>query len=135
MLQFSDTLRNNRINQFETTLGTSPHLFIRSGPPPANCAAPDTGTLLCDITLPSDWLTTAALGNKTKLGTWQGIADAAAGPGTNAGHFRMKTGTTTHCQGTLTMTGGGGNMTIDNVTIISGQPVNVTAFAITDGNA
>jgi hypothetical protein len=134
-LQFSDTLRNNRINQFETTIGISPHLYIRSGLPPANCAAADTGLMLCDITLPSDWLTSAALGNKTKIGTWQANADPAAGTGTLAGHFRLKSGVTTHCQGTVTLIGGGGNMTIDDLNIIAGQPVNVTSFSITDGNA
>lgn len=134
-LQFSDTLRNNRINQFEITIGTSPTLQIRSGPPPANCAAVDAGTLLCSIVLPSDWLTAAASGVKTKVGTWQANADPAAGAGTPAGHFRIKSGVTTHCQGVVTVTGGGGHMTIDNLTIISGQPVNVTAFTITDGNA
>ena len=102
-LQFSDTLRNNRANQIETTLSTSPILRIMSGPMPANCAAVDTGTMLCTMTLPSDWLSTAAVGNKTKLGTWQGTADVAAGVGTpftSPSTLRpsWKPGTTT-CQG------------------------------------
>lgn len=133
-LQFSDTLRNNRINQFETTI-SNPKLQIRTGPQPATCAAADSGTLLCEITLPSDYLTTASGGTKTKTGTWAGVADPAAGAGTPAGHFRMKASTTTHCQGSVTAVGGGGNMTIDNITIVAGQPVNVTTFTISDGNA
>lgn len=134
-LQFSDTLRNNRANQIETTLSTSPILRIMSGPMPANCAAVDTGTMLCTMTLPSDWLSTAAVGNKTKLGTWQGTADVAAGVGTQAGYFRLKSGTTTHMQGNVGAVGSNAPMTIDNLIIVSGQPVNVATFSITDGNA
>jgi hypothetical protein len=134
-LQFSDTLRNNRINQVETTIGVSPTLQIRSGPPPANCAAADAGIMLCSMVLPSDWLAAAAAGLKTKLGTWQGNADVAAGAGTNAGHFRIKTGATCHIQGNITAINGGGAMTIDNINIVSGQPVSVATFSITDGNA
>jgi hypothetical protein len=136
-LQFSETLRNNRINQFETTIGSSAKLRIMAGAMPANCAAADAGTLLCEIALPSDWLTAAAVGVKTKNGTWSGTADVAAGVGTTATYFRIKnsTGTTTHCQGSISAVGGGGNMTIDNSTVISGQPVNVATFSIAEGNA
>jgi len=134
-LQFSDTLRNNRVNQVETTIGGSPILQVRSGPPPANCAAADVGVMLCQMALPSDWLTNASAGMKAKNGTWAGVADVAAGPGgTAAGHFRIKSGATTHMQGSITGIGGGGNMTIDNVLITSGQAVNVATFSVTDGN-
>ena len=134
MLQFSTTLRNNRINQVETTLGTGPRLRLYTGPAPVDCAAADVGILLCDMALPSDWLSTAAGGTKTKLGTWSGFGTVAAGVGTAAGHFRFKSGTTTHIQGNVTQTGGGGAMTIDNIRIVDGQPVTVTEFSITDGN-
>lgn len=133
-LQFSDTLRNNRINQVETTIGTSPTLIIFSGPMPANCAAADAGINLCQMTLPSDWLTAGAAGVRTKLGTWSGTAGAGAGTGTVAGYFRIKIGVAVHIQGNITAVGGGGAMTIDNPTIISGQPVNVATFTLIDGN-
>ena len=45
---------------------------VRTGAPPANCAAPDTGTLLCEIALPADWMAASAAGVKAKSGTWQG---------------------------------------------------------------
>jgi hypothetical protein len=134
-LQFSDTLRNNRANQIETTLGTAPTMYIFSGPMPANCAAADAGTLLCQFTLPSDWLSNATTGIKTKVGTWTGTAGVAAGAGTAAGYFRLKTGSAVHMQGNITVTGGGGAMTIDNIMIVNGQPVNVTNFNVIDGNA
>jgi len=132
-LQFSDTLRNGRADQVESVTGATAKLQIRSGAAPANCAAADSGTLLCEITLPSDWMNAAAAGVKTKLGTWAGTG-AAAG---TAGHFRLKNnaGSTTHMQGTVTATGGGGDMTLDNTSIASGQQVTVTSFSLTAGNA
>jgi hypothetical protein len=38
-------------------------------------------------------------------------------------------------QGTVTATGGGGDLTLDNTSINSGQTVNITSWSITDGNA
>jgi hypothetical protein len=34
-------------------------------------------------------------------------------------------------QGTITASGGGGDMTLDNVSIATGQTVNVTGFTLT----
>jgi hypothetical protein len=132
-LQFSDTLRNGRADQVESVTGATAKLQIRSGAAPANCAAADSGTLLCEITLPSDWMNAAAAGVKTKLGTWAGTG-AAAG---TAGHFRLKNnaGSTTHMQGTVTATGGGGDMTLDNTSIAVSQAVEVTTFTLTEAGA
>jgi hypothetical protein len=52
-----------------------------------------------------------------------------------AAHFRIKQGATCHLQGTVTATGGGGDMTLDNVTIATGQQVTITAFTLTAGGA
>jgi len=136
VLQFSGLLRDNRLDQFESTLAASPKLRIMSGALPANCAAADAGTLLCEITLPADFMNPSSGGVKTKLGTWSGTGDAGAGAGTNAGHFRIKNaaGSVTHCQGDVTATGGGGAMTIDNISIAAAQTVTVATFSITDGN-
>lgn len=38
-------------------------------------------------------------------------------------------------QGTVTLTAGGGDMTVDNTSFASGQVFNVTGFTLTDGNA
>jgi hypothetical protein len=85
------------------------------------------------MTLPSDWMSNAASGSKSKTGTWSGTG-AAAG---TAGHFRIydSTGTTCHMQGTVTATGGGGDMTLDNTSIASSQTVTVSTFTLTDANA
>lgn len=131
--QFSVAVRDARANAYESTIGTAPKLQLRTGAPPANCAAADTGTLLCEITLPSDWLTAASSGVKSLAGSWAGTG-AAAG---TAGHFRLKNsaGSTTHHQGTVTATGGGGDMTLDNAVIAVSQAVSITSFTLTEGGA
>lgn len=130
-LQYSTTLRNNQLDQVESTTGASAKLQIRSGAPPANCAAADSGTLLCEITLPSDWMSAAAAGSKAKLGTWSGTG-AADGV---AGHFRLKdnAGTTCHAQGTVAESAA--DMIIDNENVGNGQAVTVNTFTLTAGNA
>jgi hypothetical protein len=133
-LQFSVAVRNARLDSIETTVGVSAVLKIRSGSAPANCAAADSGTVLSTLSLPSDWLAAASSGSKAKSGTWQDASADAAG---TAAHFRVyaSDGTTCHAQGTITATGGGGDMTLDNVTIAAGQQITITAFTLTDGNA
>lgn len=133
-VQFSAGVRNARLDAIETTIGASAVLKIRTGAPPANVAAADSGTVLATLTLPSDWMAAAAAGSKAKSGTWE---DASADATGTAAHFRLyaSDGTTAHMQGTVTMTGGGGDMTVDNTSFASGQSFTVTAFTLTDGNA
>ena len=38
-------------------------------------------------------------------------------------------------QGTVTVTGGGGDMTVANTSFAVGQPFEITSFTLTDGNA
>jgi hypothetical protein len=130
--QFSVAARNAALDAIETAAGTAPTLEIRSGSVPATCATADSGTVLATMTLPSDWLAAASAGSKTLLGTWQ---DTAADAGGTAGHFRIKQSTTCHIQGTVTATGGGGDMTLDNTSIAVGQQVTITAFTLTAGGA
>lgn len=133
-IQLSTAVRNARLDAIETAVGASAILEIRSGAAPANCAAADSGTVLATLNLPSDWLANAASGEKAKSGTWQ---DASADATGTAGHFRIKDsgGTTCHLQGTVTATGGGGDLTLDNTSIAAGQSVTITGFTLTDGNA
>lgn len=133
-LQYSATVRNAQLDALETAVGTSPVLKIRTGSPPANCATADSGTVLAEITLPSDWMLAASSGSKSKSGTWQDLSANASG---TAGHWRLyaSDGTTCHAQGTVTATGGGGDMTLDNTSIASTQVVSVSSFTITAGNS
>lgn len=136
-IQYSTTLRNNQLDQIETTTGASAKLRLYSGAAPADCAAAATGTLLVEMALPADWMAAAAAGSKAKTGTWSGQGTAGAGTGTAAGYFRItdSAGTTTHMQGTVTITGGGGDLTLDNPNIATSQTVTVNTFTVTAGNA
>lgn len=133
-VQLSVAVRNARLDAIETAVGVSAVLKIRTGAQPADVAAADSGTVLATLTLPSDWLEAAASGSKAKAGTWQDTSADATG---TAAHFRIyaSDGTTAHLQGSVTVTGGGGDITLDNTSIASGQSVTITAFSLTDGNA
>jgi hypothetical protein len=129
-LEISATVRDAMLNAIETTIGTSPTLEIRTGAPPADLATADSGTLLADLALPSDWMAAASAGAKAKSGTWQDTsADASGTPG----HFRLKTsGGTASIQGTSAV--GSGDLSFD-ATISLGGTVTITTFTITAGNS
>lgn len=130
-IQESVAVRNARADAVETAIGTAPTLELRTGAQPADCAAAASGTLIDSMALPSDWLTAASGGAKTILGSWTAGA-AAAG---TVGHFRIKQGATCHMQGSVTLTGGGGDITLDNTNLQTGQVATITSFTYTEGNA
>ena len=129
-LQFSTTVRNDWLDRFEVQVGTTPVLKIRTGSAPANCAAADSGTVLATINLPSDWMAAASNGTKAMSGTW---SDSSADNTGTAAHFRLyaSDGTTCHAQGTVTATGGGGDMTVDSTSFTAGQSFTVNTFTLT----
>ncbi len=133
-IQLSTAVRNARLDAIEATAGTDAVLKIRTGAAPASCATADSGTVLATATLPSNWMADAASGSKAKAGTWEDAAADAAG---TAAHFRIyaSDGSTCHIQGSVTATGGGGDMTVQNTSFAVGQDFTVTGFTLTDGNA
>lgn len=133
-IQLSVAVRNARLDAIETGIGVSAILKIRSGAAPASCAAADTGTVLATVNCPADYLAAASGGSKAKAGAWEDLSADAAG---TAAHFRLyaSDGTTCHLQGTVTATGGGGDMTVDNTSFAVAQVFTVTGFTLTDANA
>lgn len=133
-LQYSVAVRNAKLDAVETTIGIDAVLKIRTGAVPANCAAADTGTVLATLTLPTDYMAAASGGTKAKTGTWQDTSADATG---TAAHFRLyaSDGTTCGAQGTVTATGGGGDMEVDNTSFAAGQSFTVSTFTLTAGNA
>jgi len=128
-IQLSAAVRNAMLDSLETAIGVSAVLKIRSGSAPANVATADSGTVLATLTLPSDWLGAASGGSKSQSGTW---SDSSADATGTAAHFRIyaSDGTTAHLQGTVTATGGGGDITVDNTSFASGQSFSITGFTI-----
>lgn len=131
-IKLSVTVRNARIGAIETAIGASAVLKIRTGAPPTNIADADTGTVLASFTLPADYLGAASNGAVALAGTWQ-TTGVAAGV---AGHYRIYAtgGVTQHMQGTVTATGGGGDLELDNTNIAVDQTVTITTFGLTDAN-
>lgn len=135
--QFSDAVRNAWLDAIEVAIGASPTLEIRSGAAPATCGAADSGTVLATFALPSDFMAAASGGQKLIAGTWQESSADASG---TAGHFRIKQGSTTHWQGSVSQRaadGGTGDLKLDQATaaIVAGQQVNVTSLTLVAGGA
>lgn len=122
------------LDAVETVIGASAVLMIRTGAPPATVGTANTGTVLATLTLPVDWMAAAASGSKAMSGTW---ADASADAAGTAGFFRIfaADGITAHAQGTVTATGGGGDMTVDSVIFAAGQAFSITSFTLAAGNS
>lgn len=132
-LQYSTAVRNARLDVVESTIGASAVLKIRTGAAPATCATADSGTVLATVSLPADWMAAASSGTKSMSGTWTDSSADAAG---TAAHFRIyaSDGTTCGMQGTVTATGGGGDMTVDNAVFAAAQSFSVTSFTLAAGN-
>jgi hypothetical protein len=132
-MNLSMAVRNNMLDAIESAIGTAAILAMCSGSKPSACASAETGTRLVTMNLPSDYLANAASASKAKSGTWQ---DSSADASGTIGYFRIydSTGTTCHLQGSITATGGGGDMTVDNTNVAAGQVVTVTAFTLNAGN-
>ena len=132
-IQLSTGVRNAMVDSIESVVGTAGYVKIFSGAAPADCQAGTSGTLLVNIDLPSDWIGAASGGTASKSGTWDGTAVAAG----TAGHYRLYNNGTTVCheQGSITTSGGTGDLTLDNTSISSGQTVTVTSWTRSVGNA
>ncbi len=103
-----------------TYIGANATIEIRSGAKPATPETAASGTLLVSITVS---------GSFTSSGGVLTAADpASANPAASgtAGHFRLKqSGGTAVIDGTVTATGGGGDMQLGSTTITTGVPVNL----------
>jgi len=134
-IQYSVALRNAELDTLEDPLpGYSVGALLRmySGSAPASTDTAATGTLLVDMTLPTDWMAAASGGTKQKLGTWSATA-AASG---NAGYFRIcKPGGDQPCiiQGTIGTSSA--DLIMDSVSLSAGQTVSLSTFTITAGQA
>jgi hypothetical protein len=126
-VRLNTALRNQLADSMGDTFNSG-LLEIRTGAQPASAGDTATGTLLASIPLPADAFSAASTGVASKSGTWS-VAASATG---TAGWARFRnTGDTLHMDGAVTATGGGGDLTIDNVSIVATGTVTVTSFTIT----
>lgn len=133
MMHFSTPVRNALLDAIEAAIGVSPILKLRSGASPADGDVVSTGTVIATMNLPADWMAAASGGSKSLLGTWQDLAADAAG---TVGHYELcKSDGTPAIRGSVTGSGGGGDVTLDNVTVNLGQAISITSFTLVAPNA
>ena len=102
---------------------------IRTGAQPATVATTATGTLLGTLTLSDPAFGSASNGVAT-AGTVTG--DSSADATGTAGWFRaLDSNGVAVIDGSITATGGGGDMTLDNVSIIAGGTISITSWTVT----
>lgn len=106
-------------------------LEIRTGAQPTNADDADSGTLLATLTFSDPAFGAASNGVATASAITQDSSADATG---TAGYFVVKTSTGTKIfTGSVTASGGGGDMQLVTTSITSGQPVTITAFTYTQG--
>ena len=129
-VQLSTAVNEARLDALEVTLGPSAKLHLRTGPQPASCASPNSGGLVCRLSLPADYFAHGA--SKTKLGIWEGIALANA----TVGHWRLldDTETVCHAQGSCSLEGAGGDLQLNNTIFAISQLIVVNTFTLVGGN-
>lgn len=134
-LKLPDVFRQTRADTWTTRAGNAALLRIYSGSQPADADTAASGTLLAELTCGTPFAPAASSEGVLTLGaiTQDPLANAAG----TAGWFRVvkADGTTCVCDGTVTVTGGGGQLELVTVTIALNQPVQVSSFVITEGGA
>lgn len=123
-ISFKDSTGNYYLDQlYDNKFPAGSLLQLRSGAP----AGPNTaagGTLGVEITLPATPWNPAASKAKTKNGVWSNPAVANI----MIGHYILRDAADAEREeGTVTATGGGGDATVDNVSVAVGQVVTCTA--------
>lgn len=132
-VQNSTLTRNAMLDAITTAWGASIHIELWSGAVEANCAAASSGTKLAKFDLAASYDDVAAAGVKNIVKA-ASLPLATTGLAANTiGHYRVFKSDDTTCveQGTVTVTGGGGDMTVDNLTVAVGQAVQITGFTKT----
>ena len=123
-ISINTAARNTMLNALADTMDAGVcTLNIRSGTAPAVTAA-ETGTLLASITLPTPAFGASATGIVTLAGTWQ---DASADATGTASYFRITTDSGEAIQGSVTATGGGGDLELSTVDLTVGGDVTISA--------
>lgn len=125
------TLRNNRLNQITSRAGANAILRIYSGTRPATGGAETTvlAQLTCNATF--------APGASGGVLTLNAISsDTSANATGAASWFRIyASDATTHVlDGSVTATGGGGDMQLDDINIVLGGTVAISSGVFTEGN-
>lgn len=103
-----------------TDIGSASTIEIRTGAAPATPETADSGTLLATVAISGSFSSTGGVLTSADPAS---VTIAATG---TAAHFRVKTsGGTAKIDGTVTATGGGGDMTLATVALSSGASLDL----------
>ena len=128
-LAYSTTVRNAMLDAITTAAGGSALLRIYDGTRPATGGA--VTTLLAELTCNATFAPAASGGTLTLNSITQ---DSSANASGTATWFRIvSSGLTFVLDGNVGTSGSDLNLT--TTTIVAGQPVSVTSFVVTEGNA
>lgn len=132
-LQFSAALRNDILLAISGRIAAASQLKMFSGAPPATAGDADSGTVIATVEVPDTPFNAPSGGVMTKAGTWE---DTSADNAGTLGHFRIyeDAGTTVLFQGTITATGGGGDLEVDNTVVAQGQAITINSITLTAQN-
>lgn len=134
-LRIPDAFRTIRADTWPTRAGNAALLRIYSGSQPTDADTAVTGTLLAELTCASPFGSGASAEGVFTAGAI--TQDSSANATGTAGYFRLvqSGGSTCVCDGSVTATGGGGQLELVSTSITATQPVQVTAFVVTEGHA
>lgn len=103
-------------------------LRLRTGAQPAQGDDAATGTLLATFNLPTPAYSAAADAAPHADATLQTVADTTGAAAGAAGYYEVRdSGGTVQWTGSVTATGGGGNLQLNDVNIAIGQTVQITS--------
>jgi len=130
-IQLETTTRNSMLDAITAKIGGTCQIRIYDGSLPANCAAALGGATLLAQLAGNATLAPAASGGVLTLNAI--TQDSSADNSGTASFFRVydSGGATCYMQGTVTATGGGGDLQLSTVSIVSGASVSITSFTLT----
>lgn len=131
-ISLRDTLRNARADAIATDVGSAGICRIYSGTVPANVGtALGAQVVLAELTCATPFAPSASGGVLTAGSITQDTSANATG---TASFFRIfkSDGTTAVIQGSVTATGGGGDMTLNTVSVVITGAVQVTSCVSTE---
>jgi hypothetical protein len=130
-LQFSTTLLDGRLDAITTAVGSGGFLEIYTGTIPAHCATATSGTLLATLPLGTPFAPASSAGVLTPT-----LPTTANASNTNtAGYWRIFKSDNSTCVVQGSVGTSGADLNLNTLSLVSGGPVQITSFTITEGGA
>lgn len=118
---------NQQLADIKADVPSGAELQFRTGTRPDHTTDAMVGDVLATIALPDDWLDDPVAGVMSLADELEDPVAEAAG---EIGHFAIVLSGTCYMLGTVTETGGGGEMTVDNASVNEGQTVVLGTFTL-----